>query len=148
MRVFRFSAAEGEARTSLRPSRVASRQLLILLIRPSFSSSVGVGAANRLRFFSMIFNCVLNPGSSAGWKKRSKSSSTSHREIHARPTAVISLVGVVVASLFTAGASHGGTERHSRRILKARLLMAPSSREKRLIYSLSSSDVRDWARRW
>src|SRR5436305_4401232 len=68
--------------------------------------------------------------------------------MQARPTAVISFVPLICASALTKGSSHAGMDFQSFRIMKARLLTAPSSRLKRVEYSLSSRLVRDIEIRW
>jgi len=97
---------------------------------------------------SIIFNCLLSSGSKPGWKQRLKISSTTQRVITARPTAVISCLPVLIASMLTKGTSHDGNVTQSFRMLNERLVIAPFRRLKRVVYSLSSSDVRLWDMRW
>src|SRR5262245_17022209 len=86
--------------------------------------------------------------SRSGWKYLSNMLSTSHDEMNALPTAVISCFPVSTAFLLTTVCSHGGIDFQSLRIANDSCAISPSSLLKRVAYSLSSQEVRERERRW
>lgn len=144
----RLAADDWPRKCSVRPSKVANRQLTHLATKAS-SSSLDWHAGEYFRMLSwIVFNCVDKPVSRSGWKYLSKMFSTSHEEMNARPTAVISCFPVSTAFLLTTACRNLGICFHSLRILNDSWAINPSNLLNLVAYSLSSQDVRDTDKRW